>query len=287
MMAADGSDYVGNTLGQSVPYGAMKVTATVTPANAKNKRLSWSFAWSSGSGWASGKDVRDFFSLRTNGANAHEAYLWASAPFGTSIVVTVSSTDGSNKSATMTVDFAKRMNGLTEIEGFSDDVWFDFSTFTVYQSNSYALQPGPNLEDIEYTATYTVGSKAITWKLVDCIVVFDDDFRETAEQMLDMPTRETFSYGSGSYKNIIHNMFDSADLEAFWDREDAASLWTDFAMSLDYSAYVGGMTFYFESLSTDSLGNKYTYSVTFKIETDFSGGLPVANVALSDSEMTI
>ncbi len=296
LMAADGTNYVGNTLGESVPYGALSVTATVTPVNATNQKLSWNFAWAgTTSSWSSGKTVGDYFSLEYVGTNAHEIYVWAKQPFGDQITVTATSTDGTNKTASMTVDFARRMNGLTELyisEGASVYIAcsFDCSTRTADWPCGYRMEPGPIVEDFAYTASYTDGTKNLTWNLVDFSMHFDDELRQSAEDKFGMSTREYYTYSEdgGGYASMVQNMWEVTDIDSFWhSREESGSLWNEWVTSMNYGADLGDLTFYFESASTDSLGNKYTYSITFSVYGDFSAELPVSSVALSDSMLTI
>ena len=295
MMAADGSDYVGNTLGQSVPYGALKVTATVEPATAKNKKLTWSFSWSGeNASWSSGKDVGDYFKLQTSGANAHEVYVWATAAFGSPVTVTARTVDGSNKTATMTVNFAKRMCGLTEMAMSEEGDCFTFGTFDCsarefYQGDNFHMKPGPALEDFEYVATYTDGTKSLTWSLVDFRIDYDNEFRDLVEEIFGFETRSsaTYSLGEIGYESITHNIWDGADADSAVGSEDSAAKWLELATAMNYAGDVGGLTFYFESASSNALGDKYTYAITFKIVVDYSGDLPVSSVSLSDSSLTM
>lgn len=279
LMAADGSGYVGNTLGQSVPYGALKVTATVSPATAKNQTLSWSCAWAgTTSSWSSGKTVEDYFSLSTSGANAHEVYLWAKQPFGDQITVTATSTDGGNKSATMTVDFAKRMNGLTSITGLAGV--FDFGADIFYNKLSKAAY---NAELPSFTANYGVGTKSLTWTCVDYEVSFSQDLFSDAQSALGVQANGTWYYSNGGSEVFAFNLWNDGEIN-FSNAENYNKLVTCIS---DNNGYLGVLTLYFESAETDSFGNKYTYEYEFDVEvsTEYLG-MVVENVTLSDSTLT-
>lgn len=263
LMAANGTAYVRDTLGQSVPYGALNVTASVTPTMASNQKLTWSFAWAGTvSSWSSGKTVSDYFNLEYVGTNAHEIYVWATQPFGDQIIVTATSTDGTNKTATMTVDFAKRMSGITAISGFGGDynstndrasVVFDF----------YAGENASSVEEIEYTASYSVGSKDLTWKLVSWGIEFNPDFQSAVENAGFGKTTnrvwETSIYTQG-WKSAAHNIFtfdDSKDLFFDGGSDNVANQNKLKNCITACNGYIGWFYFNFESTETDSLGNKY------------------------------
>ena len=290
LMAADGSGYVGNTLGQSVPYGALKVTATVSPATAKNQTLSWSCAWAgTTSSWSSGKTVEDYFSLSTSGANAHEVYLWAKQPFGDQITVTATSTDGGNKSATMTVDFARRMTGVTGITGFAGS--FDYNSGIFYNELSKASHYVEGIERTSYTPTYSVGTKNLTWTLREYLVCYDSDLDSALASSFGLPTNGEWSCGTceNEYDVLIFNNWEDVDRAALFDGSNGVENYNTLKNLISANdSYIGDLYFYFESAETDSFGNKYTYQMKFGIYVSAEYlGMSVENVTLSDRSLTI
>lgn len=291
MMAANGTDYVGNTLGESVPYGALKVTATVKPTTASNQKLTWSYAWEDGGSWSAGKTVTDYLGLESVGTNAHEVYLWAMQPFGCPITVTASSTDGTNKSATMQVDFAKRMTGV-EFQYFGD---FNYDNRVYHgvleKASHYAEAPS----SISFNGTYGVGTKDLTWKFVDYFIEFDQGYYMAidGEQSFNYQPLSEWSYSGhgGGWEIFAYNIFPTeAASDLFFDggSDNAANYNKLIDCIIACDGRIGELYVEFESEETDALGNKYTYGTYFEIVIDEEYlGLMVENVALSDSTVTI
>ena len=303
MMAADGSDYVGNTLGQSVPYGALKVTATVEPATAKNKKLTWSFSWSGeNASWSSGKDVGDYFKLQTSGANAHEVYVWATAAFGSPVTVTARTVDGSNKTATMTVDFAKRMTAATISNGEGLTGVFDYASSIYYDNflkTSYDIDP---IGVVEYTPTFGVGTKDLTWSLYDCVISYDEDYISMVEGGGFVHSEgggTNYAETSGTWYYRQDRGFESFAYNVF-SRDDAHYLFFDGSAGNEaniyklqqiirgVNGYLGCMELQFRSTEKDSLGNVYSFTMSFDLYVSVSLlEVTVENVNLSDSSLTM
>lgn len=290
MMAANGTDYVGNTLGESVPYGALKVTATVTPATASNPKLTWSYAWTEGNSWSSGKNASDYFKIETIGGNAHEAYVWATQAFGCPITVTAMSTDGTNKSATMQVDFAKRMTGV-EFQYFGN---FDYANQIYHGVMEEASYQAEAPSSISFNGAYGVGTKDLTWKFVDYFIEFDQGYYMAvdAEQSFNYQPLSEWSYGyHGGWELFPYNIFPTeAAHDLFFDGDvDNAENYNkliDCIIACD--GRIGELYVEFESEETDALGNKYTYGTYFEIVIGEEWlGLMVENIALSDNAVTI
>ena len=291
MMAANGTDYVGNTLGESVPYGALKVTATVTPATASNQKLAWSYAWTNGNSWSSGKNASDYFKIETIGGNAHEAYVWATQAFGCPITVTATSTDGTNKSATMQVDFAKRMTGV-EFQYFGA---FDYDNHVYHgvleKASHYAETPS----SISFNGIYGVGTKDLTWKFVDYFIEFDQGYYMAidGEQSFNYQPLSGWSYSGhgGGWEIFAYNIFPTeAASDLFFDggSDNAANYNKLIDCIIACDGRIGELYVEFESEETDALGKKYTYQACYEIIIGEEYlGLMVENVVLSDSAVTI
>lgn len=87
---------------------AYTITATVTPADATFKEVTWSVSWANASSsWASGKNITDYISLNSNGLTATVACNQA---FGEQAIVRVVSNDNASVFATCTLDYAARLS---------------------------------------------------------------------------------------------------------------------------------------------------------------------------------
>ena len=290
LMAADGTDYVEDTLGDQAPYGALKVTATVTPATAKNQKLSWSCTWKGGGNeWsATAGSVDQYLRIQSVGTNAQELYVWSLQAFGCAVDVTATSTDGTNKTATMTVDFAKRMNGVTAISGIGGSFNVASSTLNHYvELGSYEAS---SLNEISFTPSCTVGSKDLTWNLLDYSISYEQGFHTAIENEFDMQCRQGWSkkYDGGGYDCLAYNIFEETQRASLFDGSNAASNYNTLLSCIDScGGEIGELTLSFESAETDSFGKKYSCEVIFAVVVgDEYLQLLVTNVSLSDSTLT-
>lgn len=100
--------------GRNAEYDSVTLTATVTPSNADNKKVDWTIAFANpASEWASGKTVTDYVTVTPESDGSLTATVQCLQDFGEQIIITVTSRDNSNAKATCTVDFYKRVIGLT------------------------------------------------------------------------------------------------------------------------------------------------------------------------------
>lgn len=105
----DDSDYEGATL---------TITATVSPDNsADNTGLDWSMAFKNpSSAWATGKTLADYMTLTPSGTDAagsKTVSVKCLKPFGEQIVITATSQDNPEVTASCTADFAQRVESAT------------------------------------------------------------------------------------------------------------------------------------------------------------------------------
>ena len=290
LMAADGSGYVGNTLGQSVPYGALKVTATVSPATAKNQTLSWSCAWAgTTSSWSSGKTVEDYFSLSTSGANAHEVYLWAKQPFGDQITVTATSTDGSNKTATMTVDFAKRAESVLDVSWLGSS--FDSMDDGVYSSISLPFYQAASPSDTDFSFRCSDGTLDLRWRVAECWVEYTQGY-QNAINFAGFGVQSNRDWGyDGDYTgadSFAYNVFDYDTVLALFSGTDAQLNYNKLIQCIiDCDGHIGTLHLKVESEEMDSFGNRFTYEENLGIIiSEEYLQMTVENVTLSDSTLT-
>ena len=107
--SGDATDYEGETL---------TITATVSPDNsADNTGLDWSMAFKNpSSAWATGKTLADYMTLTPSGtdvAGSKTVSVKCLKPFGEQIVITATSQDNPEVTATCTADFAQRIESAT------------------------------------------------------------------------------------------------------------------------------------------------------------------------------
>ena len=93
---------------------AQRLTATITPADADNKAVDWAVAWKNpSSAWASGKTVADYVTVTPTSDGALTANAECLKAFGEQIVITVTSRDNAEATASCTADYVKRVTNAT------------------------------------------------------------------------------------------------------------------------------------------------------------------------------
>lgn len=104
--AADYDEYGVSPMAET----AQLLTATINPTNATNKELTWSIAWKdASSAWASGKTVTDYVTVTPTSTGANTATVECLQAFGEQVIVTVTSEDNADATASCTVDYAERL----------------------------------------------------------------------------------------------------------------------------------------------------------------------------------
>ena len=107
--SGDETDYEGETL---------TITATVSPDNsADNTGLDWSMAFKNpSSAWATGKTLSDYMTLTPSGTDAagsKKVSVKCLKPIGEQVVITATSQDNPEVTASCTADFAQRIESAT------------------------------------------------------------------------------------------------------------------------------------------------------------------------------
>lgn len=107
--SGDDADYEGATL---------TITATVSPDNsADNTGLDWSMTFKNpSSAWATGKTLTDYMTLTPSGTDAagsKKVSVKCLKPFGEQVVITATSQDNPEVTASCTADFAQRIESAT------------------------------------------------------------------------------------------------------------------------------------------------------------------------------
>ena len=122
---------------------AIRLTASVTPANSDNKLIDWSVTWvNTYSEWATGKRVTDYVTVMPQSDGSLNATVECKQAFGEQVSVKAKSRFNSNAYATCTVDYVKRVSS---------------SSFIVNKSGSLMFELG-NVNNFDITPTYSVGT---------------------------------------------------------------------------------------------------------------------------------
>ena len=150
----------------------LTITATVSPDNsADNTGLDWSMAFKDpSSAWATGKTLTDYMTLTPSGTDAagsKKVSVKCLKPFGEQVVITATSQDNPEVTASCTADFAQRIESATlnfgdlnvNLGGDTNVKWElnpngtgvgGATSVTMEKSDVYTLA-----EDFTYTVTLT------------------------------------------------------------------------------------------------------------------------------------
>jgi len=101
---------------------AQTLTATIGPAYATNKNVTWTAEWKDGnSTWAKGKTVTDYVTVVPTETGSNVATVSNLQAFGEQIIVKVTSESDPEVYATATIDYAKRiMEGYINFGGTNE-----------------------------------------------------------------------------------------------------------------------------------------------------------------------
>ena len=103
-----------SALANNASYDSITLTATVKPVMADNKTVDWSVSFvDASSAWATGKMVTDYITVTPQSDGSTTATVQCLKDFGAQIKVTVTSRENAGAKAECTVDFAKRLIGIT------------------------------------------------------------------------------------------------------------------------------------------------------------------------------
>lgn len=136
---------------------AVKLTATVTPAEATYPQVDWTVAFASSSGWASGKNVTDYVTITPASDGALTATAECKQPFGEQVVITVTSRTNANAYASCTCNYVKRVDSMTVklMKGGSNT-----TTIALGDGLTYTASAQPN-----YTAGTITPQVSVTYVL--------------------------------------------------------------------------------------------------------------------------
>ena len=136
---------------------AYTLTATITPSDAANHGVDWTVAWSNPSStWANGKTVTDYVTVVPTASGAKMTTVSCLQPFGTQIIITVTSQDNPNAKATCTVDYAQKVTGV-ELYFGNVPINLGGDTFVKYEVSSATNGSGGEIyADIQTNDVYTI-----------------------------------------------------------------------------------------------------------------------------------
>ena len=148
---------------------AYTITATVQPDSADNKAVSWSIAWQNpNSGWASGKNISDYITLSSTTANP--LTVTCKQAFGAQAIVTCTSQDNSELTASCTVDYKQKLSGIVptvQINGTSYSLNQSTPTLPIASNAKFNIDVNKTVGSIsdEFTVSTTVrfSDECIEW----------------------------------------------------------------------------------------------------------------------------
>ena len=139
------ADYAANGV-STMAETAYTLTATITPVDASNKAVDWSVEFvNPSSSWANGKTVTDYVTVTPTSDGALKATVECKGAFGEQIKVVCTSRENSEKSASCTVDYAKKITGVSFslLKDGLPDTDIDFSTagfdYEIVATPSYSV----------------------------------------------------------------------------------------------------------------------------------------------------
>ena len=120
----------------TVAEDAYQLTATVLPADAADKTVKYSVAWSNAnSTWAKGKTVTDYVSVTQASMGSLIATAACKQAFGEPIIVTVTSNNNAAAKATATLHYKQKIQ-LVQICDEDASMWEDPQDQTEYGDSS-------------------------------------------------------------------------------------------------------------------------------------------------------
>ena len=153
---------------------AYTLTATVLPDNeAENTGIAWSVAWANAeSEWASGKTVTDYVTITPQGDTAalsKKATVECLQEFAEQIIITATSVDNGEASATCTVDYAQKIESITLKFG-EMNINLGGETSVTWEVNPNGTGTGGAV-----TVDYTLSDVYTVEDTFDYTVTLDDD----------------------------------------------------------------------------------------------------------------
>lgn len=131
--------YTATTAESQTASEGITLTVKVTPANAADKRVDFTVSWKNASStWAKNKTVSDYVTVTPQSDGSTTSTLKCLQAFGEQVIVTATSRQDPKIATTCTVDYAKRVTGVSVKIG-SDEVFSgneDFRRIFTLSENS-------------------------------------------------------------------------------------------------------------------------------------------------------
>lgn len=201
------------------------LTATVEPIDA-NQNVIWTTSFvNPSSTWANGKTVSDYITLATETAGSTTCTVTCKAPFGEQIIITCTSQENSAVSASCTVDFYKKLEGIKNLQlmGVDDKCYHSQSGFSekIYDDGTQTYIAYKNCV---FECEYSVGTLIPSTPVMESLKIgINQRFRENIVEkegalnswVLQYLIVGNIKYVGGLYLNFLDgiNLEDEYDLE--------------------------------------------------------------------------
>lgn len=139
---------------------AYVLTASIQPSDATNKNVTFTAAWSNpNSAWASGKNLSDYVTVTQSSAGSRSATIECKQAFGERVIVTCTSEDNAEASATCLVDYEKRalsVGTAKVVDSSTGDVYLTLNPDGTTSGGVPITSKAPYVTcNIVYEATYS------------------------------------------------------------------------------------------------------------------------------------
>ena len=176
---------------------AYTLNATITPATATNKNLTWALSFANpSSSWADGKTPSDYVTLTSSGTQATLSCIKA---FGEPINVTATATADTSKSAQCKLNYKQRITDVTFNVGgltyypYTGDYWYDTGI------KLGLCRVAPNYSEV-VNADYTI------------TMVKSDTYTVPAD---NLPVRFVFTPTENLYNSLSNKGYPDAELMGY------------------------------------------------------------------------
>lgn len=247
---------------------AYTITATITPATATDKSISWSIAWANASSsFANGKNVTDYVTITPTADGSSTANISCLQAFGEQVLITATVRANSDISATATVDYVKRVSSF--------DVAFNASEVKFNTTYNFTISP-----------VYSVGT--IQGELVTSNYDFalTDGFKSAIEGKMNTNYVSTLTYYSPSNFTIDESAhtfaFKYANAFLCFAKSNADKM-TSIKVRDDFNnAFANAAGEYSQNHAVFKLDYTYTYNGT-----TYSSGKPEVGLKFDSASLII
>ncbi len=220
---------------------AYTITATITPSDASDKAVDWAVAFvNPSSSWASGKNIADYVTVTPTSDGALTANVECKEGFAEQIVLTCTSRDNPDVSASCTVDYAQRVTGASLFFGDVDVNALESSGVEFEIGSNVRGQGGAVKVDYTTSSVYTVVDEFTV--SVDPFINYND---RNGSGFTDIELNTTGVVGL-SLADVISNAIVNRDLI------DEGDLDEDVEVYFDLTFFQRFLTSYFDNVVTDT-----------------------------------